>query len=75
MSDRTFGLDFGTTNSLAALVADGEVKALTDAAEKPHPSVVWYRGGDIVVGRDARAHMTRLMSVPHLASSDLPRCG
>ena len=60
MSERVFGLDFGTTNSLAALVADGEVRALTDREEKPHPSVVWYRGGETVVGRAAREHINSL---------------
>ena len=55
MSDLVFGLDFGTTNSLAALVVRNQVQALTNEADgKPHPSVVWYRGSDIVVGRDAR---------------------
>lgn len=60
MTDRVFGLDFGTTNSLAALVADGEVRALTDSDEKPHPSVVWYRGTETVVGRAARTHIDSL---------------
>ena len=60
MSNRVFGLDFGTTNSLAALVADGEVRALTDDDEKPHPSVVWYRGSETVVGRIARTHIDSL---------------
>ena len=60
MNDRVFGLDFGTTNSLAALVADGEVKALTGAGDRPHPSVVWYRGGETVVGRTARTHIDSL---------------
>ena len=54
MSDRVFGLDFGTTNSLAALVVGDEVRALTNEDDKPHPSVVWYRGGDVVVGHEAR---------------------
>ena len=60
MNDRVFGLDFGTTNSLVALVADGEVRALTDDDEKPHPSVVWYRGSETVVGRTARTHIDSL---------------
>ncbi|MYC24718.1 MAG: Hsp70 family protein [Gammaproteobacteria bacterium] len=60
MNERIFGLDFGTTNSLAAFVADGEVRALTDNDEKPLPSVVWYRGSETVVGRTARAHIDSL---------------
>ena len=61
MSDLVFGLDFGTTNSLAALVVGNEVRALTNEADdKPHPSVVWYRGSDVVVGREARKHIESL---------------
>lgn len=61
MSDLVFGLDFGTTNSLAALVVGHEVVALTNEADdKPHPSVVWYRGSDVIVGRSARDHIESL---------------
>ncbi len=61
MSEVVFGLDFGTTNSLAALVVGDEVQALTNEADdKPHPSVVWYRGSDVVVGREARKHIESL---------------
>lgn len=62
MSELVFGLDFGTTNSLTALVVGNEVRSLTDDADKPHPSVVWYRGGDAVVGREARQHIETLQS-------------
>src|SRR5262249_50142854 len=58
MTNQAFGIDFGTTNSLAALVVGGEVRSLTNEQDgRPHPSVVWYRGTDIVVGRDARKHL------------------
>jgi molecular chaperone DnaK len=61
MSEQIFGLDFGTTNSLAAIVIGGEVKALRDSShERPHPSVVWYRGSDVIVGREARNHLENL---------------
>ena len=53
-----FGIDFGTTNSLAAVVEGEGAIALTDG-DKPHPSVIWYRGSDIVVGREARNHLDR----------------
>ena len=53
MADRAFGIDFGTTNSLVATVAAGRVECLSDG-DRPHPSVVWYRGSEIVVGRKAR---------------------
>src|ERR1700748_2456680 len=52
-----FGIDFGTTNSIAA-VCDGRtnnVRALTNLDDNlPHPSVVQYRGDEIVVGRQAK---------------------
>ena len=63
MSELVFGLDFGTTNSLAALVVGDEVQALTNEFDdKPHPSVVWYRGSDVIVGREARKHIESLES-------------
>jgi len=54
-----FGIDFGTTNSIAATVSSlGEIVALTDqTTDRPHPSVIWYRGSDVVVGREARQNM------------------
>jgi len=59
MPEPVFGIDFGTTNSVAALVVGAEVRALTED-NKPHPSVVWYRGGEVVVGREARRHLESL---------------
>jgi molecular chaperone DnaK len=53
-----FGLDFGTTNSLAAIVLGNRALSLVDQVTgRPHPSVIWYRGGDVVVGREARENM------------------
>ena len=61
MNDQPFGLDFGTTNSLAALVVGSEVRSLTNEADdKPHPSVIWYRGGEVIAGREARRHIESL---------------
>jgi molecular chaperone DnaK len=58
MSSTLFGIDFGTTNSLAALVAGGRALALVDQSTlRPHPSVIWYRGSDTVVGQEARRNM------------------
>ncbi len=52
-----FGLDFGTTNSLVALVQGDRVIHFLDGNE-PHPSVVWYRSGDAtVVGRIAKENL------------------
>lgn len=60
MAKRVFGIDFGTTNSLVSFIDDGGSKAvdLTNLDDgRPHPSVVWYRGGEKVVGRAARKHL------------------
>lgn len=58
MTGSVFGLDFGTTNSLAAIVVGDRALSLIDqATRRPHPSVIWYRGGDVVVGREARENM------------------
>jgi molecular chaperone DnaK len=58
MTETIFGIDFGTTNSLASVVVGGRSLALVDqVTQRPHPSVIWYRGGDTVVGRVARENM------------------
>lgn len=52
-----FGLDFGTTNSLAARVRQSgtreEADAYYDVTGAPYPSVVAFRGDDPLVGREA----------------------
>jgi molecular chaperone DnaK len=63
MTDQLFGIDFGTTNSLAALVVGDEVRSLVDERDnRPHPSVVWYRGTEVIVGRDARKHLDSMQA-------------
>ena len=63
---RIFGLDFGTTNSVAAFIQRNpdnqghHAAVLTDLQGRPHPSVVWYRGADVVVGRQAKDQMGQL---------------
>jgi molecular chaperone DnaK len=58
MAGQIFGLDFGTTNSLLSVIGrDGRPIHLTDEKDRPHPSVVWYRGGDVIVGRRARENL------------------
>ena len=58
MSKKVFGIDFGTTNSLASIVEGGRSLPLVDRVSlRPHPSVIWYRGGEVVVGRKARENM------------------
>lgn len=59
MAETVLGLDFGTTNSLAAYVdALGDVRSLLNVEDdRPHPSTVWYRAGEVIVGREARNHL------------------
>tara|TARA_R110000868_G_scaffold405577_1_gene685093 strand:- start:15216 stop:17087 length:1872 start_codon:yes stop_codon:yes gene_type:complete len=58
MTETIFGVDFGTTNSLASIVVGDRSLALVDqVTRRPHPSVIWYRGSDTVVGRLARENM------------------
>jgi molecular chaperone DnaK (HSP70) len=54
-----FGLDFGTTNSLAAYVEDGKAVSILER-ERPHPSVVWYHGSERKVGRSAKKLLSDL---------------
>jgi actin-like ATPase involved in cell morphogenesis len=50
-----YGLDFGTTNSLASIVVDGEILSLVNKTDElPHPSVVQYHGDEVIVGREAK---------------------
>src|SRR5436190_2176184 len=52
------GLDFGTTNSLVARIVGDQPIILTDETnDLPHPSVVWYHGSEVVVGREAKAQL------------------
>ena len=53
-----FGLDFGTTNSLAAYVEGDQAVALLDRHARPHPSVVQYHGTACVVGKAAKAQLS-----------------
>jgi molecular chaperone DnaK len=58
MAKQLVGIDFGTTNSLVALVVGGKIRSLVNELDNlPHPSVAWYRGTDVVVGREARKHL------------------
>jgi molecular chaperone DnaK len=62
-----FGLDFGTTNSVATIIgrpvpAGAEQPLVLTSREdsRPHPSVVWYSGADTVVGRKAKSQLRDL---------------
>lgn len=59
MAGRTFGIDFGTTNSLISYVDETSTRmvCLAGADDRPHPSVVWYHGSEVIVGTKARAQL------------------
>lgn len=58
MAFDVWGLDFGTTNSLLTIISrGGRPIHLTDDTDRPHPSVVWYKGSETIVGRRAREHL------------------
>ena len=57
----SFGIDFGTTNSIMALAKNttAEVKTIPfyDRENRlPHPSIVWYSNQQVIVGREAKNH-------------------
>lgn len=59
MAERVLGIDFGTTNSLVSQIVEGtapdEVRNYLNQDDgRPHPSTVWFKGGAIKVGREAR---------------------
>jgi molecular chaperone DnaK len=62
--DHIFGFDFGTTNSLVALIQPGSratgpaVTRFLDE-NRPIPSVVSYEGGEVEVGRRAQQRLSR----------------
>ncbi|QBQ53823.1 Hsp70 family protein [Nitrosococcus wardiae] len=55
---KIYGLDFGTTNSLASIVLDDvdeKMLSLVNEDDRmPHPSVIRYHGNEVVVGRAAK---------------------
>ena len=60
MAGRVIGIDFGTTNSLVSQidpVTEQVRNYLNQDDERPHPSTVWFRGGEIKVGREARSFL------------------
>jgi molecular chaperone DnaK len=60
-----FGIDFGTTNSVAAAFNGRELTPFVDQNNLPHPSVVWYRGDSKpIVGRDAKDRIRDFENTP-----------
>ena len=60
-----FGIDFGTTNSVAAVFDGQKITAFVDNIKRPHPSVLWYRGSGLpTVGREAKDKISQFGNVP-----------
>lgn len=60
-----FGIDFGTTNSVAATFNGRKVTAFISKDKLPHPSVLWYRGNSQpVVGRQAKEQIKNYENTP-----------
>lgn len=52
-----FGIDFGTTNSVAAVTAKDQAPFPLLEDGKPHPSVVWFSLDGVIVGAQARQNI------------------
>lgn len=60
-----FGIDFGTTNSVAAAFNGREITPFVDSNNLPHPSVIWYQGdSQPIVGRAAKDQIRDFENTP-----------
>jgi molecular chaperone DnaK len=60
-----FGIDFGTTNSVAAAFNGRELTPFVDDNNLPHPSVIWYQGDfHPIVGRAAKDRIRDYENTP-----------
>jgi actin-like ATPase involved in cell morphogenesis len=55
------GFDFGTTNSVMSFISGDRCIPILDEGF-PHPSVVSYRGGQVIVGREAKKELASATS-------------
>jgi molecular chaperone DnaK (HSP70) len=58
---REYGIDFGTTNSVLAIY---DLYNDDCYAKTPEPSVVWFNGSDVTVGRKAKLSINSYVNVP-----------
>ena len=63
------GIDFGTTNSTMSIAFKDKDKLKTQPFLNkedglPHPSIVWYKGNEIIVGREAKTHFNTFVDEP-----------
>ncbi|MFI5253469.1 MAG: Hsp70 family protein [Bacteroidota bacterium] len=80
MTDRFYGIDFGTTNSVVSVYdsTTKKVTALLNNSIVPHPSVVWYKAdGSVQVGHAAKNNLNRYSGIAghHFISSIKRRLG
>lgn len=59
-----YGIDFGTTNSLLSFHDGRETFSFKDGEGLPHPSVVWFHGDNVFVGREAKKNIHRYGDTP-----------
>ena len=63
------GIDFGTTNSIMSVAyKEGnrlKTQPFYDKETKlPHPSIVWFKGSEIIVGSEAKKHINTYLDLP-----------
>lgn len=61
-----YGIDFGTTNSVAAAFDGRKITTFVDDSKLPHPSVVWYNNDFTrpIVGRKAKENIKTYGKTP-----------
>jgi L1 cell adhesion molecule like protein len=61
------GIDLGTTNSCAVVWHNGKYETIyNDQGNKTTPSVVQYKGDEIIVGEDAKTNAEKIESVSNI---------
>lgn len=61
----SYGIDFGTTNSIVAAFDGRKTTSFLDDKKLPHPSIIWYQGDKKpIVGRQAKDQFKALGNSP-----------